>query len=138
MPTVKVSAAWANRGKKTKFSNCVRTSTPRAIKAGVANKVKGIFWYQGESDCDTSSLNYENRFNLIYNAWHQDFNSNLKIYLIQTRPGCLYSTNQIYYQMLREVFYLIEYPSRRFRIWSNVFALRQRHMDRSVARIFEE
>ncbi len=74
----------------------------RTTKAGVATSVKGIFWYQGESDTDTSWMQYENRFNILYNAWQQDYPSVTGIYIIQTRPGCISSTKSLYHQQLRE------------------------------------
>jgi len=75
----------------------------RANKAKVSSAVKGIFWYQGESDGDTAYAQYANRFSLLYNSWKADYPSLSKITVMQTRPGCMSGTNFIYHQQLREV-----------------------------------
>ena len=42
----------------------------RATKAKVDKGIKGIFWFQGESDSD---FGYEDNFNKLYNAWKEDY-----------------------------------------------------------------
>jgi hypothetical protein len=75
----------------------------RANKAGVANNIKGLFWYQGESDCDTAYVSYSSRFNLLYDAWKSDFPGLSRLFVMQTRPGCVVGTNFLYHQQLREI-----------------------------------
>ncbi len=74
----------------------------RAQKAKVTTSIKAIFWYQGESDVDTASLQYANRFNQLYFGWKQDFPGLSKIFVLQLRPGCMSGTTSQYHQQLRE------------------------------------
>ncbi len=74
----------------------------RTKKAKVTTAVKAIFWYQGESDADTSSFQYANRFQKLYYAWKQDYPSLSKIVVMQIRPGCMTGSSMIYHQQLRE------------------------------------
>lgn len=74
----------------------------RVNKAGVANAVKGLFWYQGESDGDTAHAFYSGRFNQLYNSWKTDFPGLNRIFVLQTRPGCVVGTNFLYHQKIRE------------------------------------
>ncbi len=75
----------------------------RANKAAISQKAKALFWYQGESDTDTAYLLYASRFNQLHNAWKQDYNSQLKIVVVQTRPGCIITQSTIYHQQTREI-----------------------------------
>lgn len=60
----------------------------RTLKSGTADKIKAIFWYQGEANSDESWINYEANFNKLYGSLKHDFPSIKKIYMFQTRPGC--------------------------------------------------
>ena len=71
----------------------------RAKKAGLADKVKAIFWYQGESDGTTAWTSYLTRFRSLYNSWKTDYPNFSKIFLFQTRPSC----SEQYASQLREV-----------------------------------
>ncbi|MFI5263677.1 MAG: sialate O-acetylesterase, partial [Candidatus Kapaibacterium sp.] len=57
----------------------------RTVKAGLAQKAKVFFWYQGESDI---LQGYADKFRILYNAWKQDYPNIRKIYVMQVRPGC--------------------------------------------------
>lgn len=74
----------------------------RAQKAGVNNNVKAFFWYQGESNGDTSYQYYSSRFNQLYNFWKSDFPGLNRLFVMQTRPGCIVGANFQYHQQLRE------------------------------------
>ncbi len=74
----------------------------RAQKAHVENKIKALFWYQGEIDGDTAYLQYANRFAQLHNAWEMDYPGLEKIIVIQTRPGCVISPTELYHQQIRE------------------------------------
>lgn len=75
----------------------------RANKARVVNNVKGLFWYQGESDSDTAYLSYASRFDQLYNFWKTDFPGCSRLFVMQTRPGCIVGGNYLYHQQLREI-----------------------------------
>lgn len=66
----------------------------RLRQARLEDKVKGIVWYQGESDTWTSSLikvskeDYVSMYLEMYDGWKLDFPSFEQIYLIQIRAGC--------------------------------------------------
>ena len=75
----------------------------RTEKAGVEQHIKGIFWYQGESDSDTACFEYAVHFNELFDAWQQDFPGLQRVYIIQTRPGCINTTNPVFHQKLREI-----------------------------------
>lgn len=57
----------------------------KAQNAGVAGKIKGILWYQGEGDTNTDQdiCDYDNNFQTLYNAWMTDFPTTGHILLFQ-------------------------------------------------------
>lgn len=57
----------------------------RAIKSNLANSVKAIFWYQGESN---GSAAYFDNFKNLYEDWKLDFPNVQKIYVVQIHHGC--------------------------------------------------
>ncbi|PBQ32455.1 hypothetical protein CNR22_11965 [Sphingobacteriaceae bacterium] len=64
--------------------------------------VKGIFWYQGESDGNTerdSSLNYGKNFETLYTSWKADYPSLKKIVVLQLNLGC----GGEYHNLVREI-----------------------------------
>ena len=75
----------------------------RASKAKITASIKGLFWYQGESDGDTAYVQYSSRFSILYNSWKQDYPGLSKITVMQTRPGCIAGSTFIYHQQLREI-----------------------------------
>ena len=75
----------------------------RAQKAGVTNNVKAFFWYHGESNGDTSYQFYSSRFNQLYNFWKSDFPGLNRLFVMQTRPGCIVGANFQYHQQVREI-----------------------------------
>lgn len=60
----------------------------RVRKSGLAENIKAIFWYQGESNGNVSWMNYENNFRTLYNSWREDYPGFEKIFLFQVRQGC--------------------------------------------------
>jgi len=64
----------------------------RLNKTGLKDKVKAIFWAQGETDGggeeDTSLIDYKNSFITLQNYWSMDYPNFEKIYIFQTKNGC--------------------------------------------------
>jgi carbohydrate esterase-like sialic acid-specific acetylesterase len=60
----------------------------RAQAAGVADKAKAFFWYQGESDGMTSVPVYSDRFYDLYLDWQEDCIGLREIYLMPVMKGC--------------------------------------------------
>lgn len=75
----------------------------RAQKAGVAQHARALFWYQGESNGDTSYQQYSTRFQALYNSWKIHFPALSRIFVIQTRPGCITGSSFVYHQYTREI-----------------------------------
>jgi PKD repeat protein len=72
----------------------------RFTKARLADKVKAIFWYQGESNTFASSNpSYEANFDSLYKTWAIDFPSTKKVYVFQIHQGC----GGLYQQEIREM-----------------------------------
>jgi hypothetical protein len=59
----------------------------RCREAGVLNGVRGIFWYQGESDQGKGEA-HENGFVQLYKNWKEDIPSLERTYVNQLRTGC--------------------------------------------------
>ncbi|MFT5527385.1 MAG: hypothetical protein ACI9HK_005367, partial [Pirellulaceae bacterium] len=59
----------------------------RAELADVADSVRGILWYQGESDNGAGQI-HEDGFVELYNDWHADYPEVEKVYVHQIRVGC--------------------------------------------------
>lgn len=49
--------------------------------------VRGIIWFQGESNAFTSIANYSTAFNNLYEAWEEDYAPD-QYYIFQVRYGC--------------------------------------------------
>lgn len=69
----------------------------RLDQAGLKDKVKAIFWHQGEANSkyqQDKSLTEENyriyseNFNILYKDWKRMYTGLEKIYLFQLHPGC--------------------------------------------------
>ena len=71
----------------------------RVLKSGLADKIKGIFWYQGEANGGISWTNYRNNFNTLYNSWKENYPNVKKVFVFQLRPCC----SEQYASQLREV-----------------------------------
>ncbi len=71
----------------------------RVKKSGLADKVKAIFWFQGESDGTTAWVNYMSNFKKLHNSWKTDFPGFSKAFLFQTRPCC----SEQYASQMRDV-----------------------------------
>ncbi len=58
--------------------------------AKLADKVRGIFWYQGENDAANTlpMLTYKERFLDLHTDWMTDYPSVEQVYITQTRQGC--------------------------------------------------
>ena len=59
----------------------------RVRQAGVENNVRGILWYQGESDGGNAAVHQAGMINL-YNDWSEDYPGFEKAYIHQLRVGC--------------------------------------------------
>ena len=69
----------------------------RVSQAGLKDKVKAIFWHQGEtnskfqqnkSNSDENYKIYSENFNILYNDWKRVYTGLEKVYLFQLHPGC--------------------------------------------------
>jgi hypothetical protein len=62
----------------------------KAQASGLANRFRGILYFQGESDAaqGTSKAYYKSNFNSLYEDWQADFSGFEKVYVFQVRPGC--------------------------------------------------
>ncbi len=49
--------------------------------------VKGIVWFQGESNALINAADYTTRFNTLYDAWEEDY-APAQYYIFQVRYGC--------------------------------------------------
>jgi hypothetical protein len=58
----------------------------RVIKSGSRERIRWMFWYQGESNHDED--NYAVHFDNLRMAWKQDLPNLQYIVVIQIRPGC--------------------------------------------------
>jgi len=54
----------------------------------LTDAVRGILWYQGESDWSKSQAYYETSFDALYEDWKTDFPNVEQFYTIQVRSGC--------------------------------------------------
>ncbi|MEM7390923.1 MAG: sialate O-acetylesterase, partial [Verrucomicrobiota bacterium] len=59
----------------------------RAQQAGVADRIRGVFWYQGESD-GANGPAHESGFIALYNDWLENYPGLERVYLHQIRVGC--------------------------------------------------
>lgn len=69
----------------------------RLQNVGLANHIRGIFWYQGETNAYEGGFNrntsqYIEQFELIKNAWLQDYSPVSKIYIVQIKGCYVFST----------------------------------------------
>ncbi len=58
----------------------------RIIKSGAREKIRWLFWYQGESN--SSSDDYVALFDTLRRAWKNDLPNLTTIVVVQIRPGC--------------------------------------------------
>ncbi len=59
----------------------------RATRAGYADKIRGIFWFQGESD-GANAIGHDTLFRKMYRDWLSDYKAIEKVYPVQVRSGC--------------------------------------------------
>jgi tetratricopeptide (TPR) repeat protein len=55
-----------------------------AKQSGLAKNIRGIVWYQGESN---TGLGYAEKFAALYRAWKLDYPSVQRVYVVQVRPN---------------------------------------------------
>ncbi|CAH8283051.1 prolyl oligopeptidase family protein [Mariniflexile fucanivorans] len=62
----------------------------RVNQAGLKDKIKAVFWHQGESNSNTkeSVQAYESNFDNLLKDWKRVYTGLEKIYLFQLHPGC--------------------------------------------------
>jgi len=62
----------------------------RVRKAGLENNIRGILYFQGESDGSSANL-HDSLFKQVYSAWNRDYKGFKKLYVVQVRgKGCGY------------------------------------------------
>jgi hypothetical protein len=59
----------------------------RVQQAGLANAVRALLWYQGESDGGNAAV-HENGWLPLYQNWREDFPALEKVYVCQLHVGC--------------------------------------------------
>lgn len=60
----------------------------RVKKSGLENSIRGILYFQGESDGSNANL-HDSLFKQIYNSWNRDYKGFKKLYVVQVRgQGC--------------------------------------------------
>ncbi|MCC7298062.1 MAG: hypothetical protein IT244_06985, partial [Bacteroidia bacterium] len=67
-------------------STCYGRLLYRMEKANLTKNVRGIFWFQGESDGPYPKL-HDSLFRQLYKDWSKDFKGMEKNYLVQVRGG---------------------------------------------------
>jgi len=80
----------------------------KVIHYQLDSAIRGIFWYQGESDAalaHSNSCDYLNKFRALYSSWKADYPNLEKIFLLQLNTGC----NTMYIGELREIQRRISY-----------------------------
>ncbi len=64
----------------------------RLAKTGLKDKVRAVFWSQGETDGgseeNTSLADYKNSFTELINFWKIDYPNIERFYILQTKNGC--------------------------------------------------
>ncbi len=55
-----------------------------ARQSGLAKHIRGIVWYQGESN---AGLGYAEKFAALYRAWKTDYPAVQRLYVVQIRPN---------------------------------------------------
>ena len=69
----------------------------RVNEAGLKDKVKAIFWHQGESNSNYQQEEskpedkykiYSENFDILYNDWKRVYTGLEKVYIFQLHPGC--------------------------------------------------
>ncbi len=76
----------------------------RVDQAGLKDKIKAIFWHQGETNTNTVEgyQSYPMNFETLQSDWNRVYKGIKKIYLFQLHPGCG-SKYEGYYNELREI-----------------------------------
>lgn len=83
-----------NDTNQTDFTTYYGKTLYRAQKSHLAASIKGLFWYQGELNIDTSYSSYASRFASLYADWKDNYPALTKIYVFQIRPlGCYTGAN---------------------------------------------
>ena len=59
----------------------------RASRAGFADKIRSIYWFQGESDGSSATL-HDSLYRKMHKDWLIDYKSVEKVYPVQIRSGC--------------------------------------------------
>lgn len=55
---------------------------------GLSESVRGLLWYQGESNYNSTQNYYENLFDALYKDWKIDYPNIEQFYTMQVRTGC--------------------------------------------------
>ncbi|MCH2100835.1 MAG: sialate O-acetylesterase [Planctomycetes bacterium] len=74
----------------------------RADQSGLREKVRAIFWYQGESD-GPNAVFYGRRFDSLIADWREDYPRLEKVYAMQVRQGCAVDADTNIFEAQREL-----------------------------------
>ncbi len=61
----------------------------RMERSGTRRHAKALFWFLGEAETDRGIHSYHYNWELLYNAWREDYPGIEKFYVYQIRPGCV-------------------------------------------------
>jgi hypothetical protein len=83
--------AWhqVNHNDPDNNSNVYERLLHRLTLVNLENEVKAIFWSQGENDWERPKSFYIDEFETLRTSWRNDYNENLRIYILQTKSGCI-------------------------------------------------
>jgi len=95
MPGVPLSYFQRNDGSPKSTSTNYGRLLTRLEEAGLKDKIRALFWYQGESDSQgflnstqLSTQQYKDLFTSLHQDWKSDYKGLNKFYILQIRHGC--------------------------------------------------
>jgi hypothetical protein len=94
-PSQRITYFLRNDGNRTDASTNYGRVFNRIREAGLQNNIRGVLWFQGESDIQgslssvqLSTDQYKNYFHDLMNDWKSDYPGLSKFYIFQIRYGC--------------------------------------------------
>lgn len=95
MPGVPLTYFQRNDGSPKSTSTNYGRLLTRVEEAGLKDKIRALFWYQGESDSQgflsstqLSTQQYKDLFTSLHQDWKSDYKGLNKFYILQIRHGC--------------------------------------------------
>jgi hypothetical protein len=88
-PSTRISEHQRSASNPTDLSTIYGRLLYRARKARVADRVKGVFWFQGEANQNIEWADHHDAFNRLYTSWKTDYPLTQRVYVFQIHPGCV-------------------------------------------------